>query len=77
MFYKGYGVTQTKPVPIEGCLTVYVNSHAIPNIESDEYFNSLKQNELKGYGFDLEENKNPNTTYWAKMFLRICRKWKN
>ena len=42
----------------------------MPNRESGEFYANLRDNELKGYGFDEEENKHPENTYWAKMMLR-------
>ncbi len=70
MLFQGYGVNTSVPNPIDGYLTVFVNAHCIPNNETAEYYAALRDNELKGYGFDVEENKKPETTYWAKMLLR-------
>ena len=66
----GYGVWPARPEPYKDCMTVTVNSHAIPNSESDAFYAEIRDNALKGYGFDTEENKSPETTYWAKMILR-------
>ena len=70
MLFQGYGVNTTNPAPIDGYMTVYVNAHSIPNGNEAGFYSELFDNELKGYGFDPEENKKPETTYWAKMLLR-------
>ena len=70
MFFQVYGVYPTSPKPLKDYLTVHVNAHSIPNCGTDTFFAELRDNQLKGYGFDSEENKKPETTYWAKMFLR-------
>ena len=70
MFFQGYGVWPTNPSPIDGYFTVFVNAHDIPNRATQEFFDDIRDNKLKGYGFDAEENKKPETTYWAKMFMR-------
>jgi len=49
---------------------VSVNAHSIPNNQPKEFYDDLFDNKLNRYGFDPEENKRPETTYWAKMFLR-------
>ena len=70
MFFQGYGVRTTDPKPLKDYFTVFVNAHCMPNGESEEFYANICDNALKGYGFDKEENKKPETTYWAKMFLR-------
>ena len=70
MFFQGYGVNPTTPKPLKDYFTVYVGAHCMPNMESEEFYANIRDNILKGYGFDSEENKKPETTYWAKMFLR-------
>ena len=70
MFFQGYGVESTSPEFIDGYFTVSVSAHCMPNGESDEFYANLRDNELKGYGYDVEENERPETTYWAKMLSR-------
>lgn len=70
MYFQGYGVYPTGPRPMKDYFTVHVNAHAIPNCGENEFFAKIRDNQLKGYGYNSEENKNPETTYWAKMFLR-------
>lgn len=68
--FQGYGVRPAPHSPLKDYLTVTVNAHSLPNGESEEYYSYIRDNVLKGYGFDEEENKRPETTYWAKMILR-------
>lgn len=68
--FQGYGVGSAGFKPRKGYLSVFVNAHCMPNRQPAEFYAALKENELKGYGFDEEENKRPESTYWAKMMLR-------
>ena len=70
MSFQGYGARAIQPKPRKDYLSIVVNAHAIPNQESADYYNNLIDNELRGYGYNEEENKLPDTTYWAKMMLR-------
>lgn len=80
MFFQGYGVEPTSPEFIDGYFTVSVNAHCMPNGESKEFYANLRDAVLKGYGYDSEENKKPETTYWKKMYsrdLQALRYFKN
>ncbi len=68
--FQGYGVGNAGVRPRQGYLSVSVNAHCMPNRESGEFYANLRDNALKGYGFNEEENKRPESTYWAKMMLR-------
>ena len=68
--FQGYGVGKAAFRPRAGYLSVSVNAHCMPNRENGEFYASLRENELKGYGFGEEDNKRPESTYWAKMILR-------
>lgn len=70
MLFQGYGVSPAKPYPLENYFTVHVNAHCNPNYETCEFYADIRDNKLKGYGYNADENKKPETTYWAKMFLR-------
>jgi cephalosporin-C deacetylase-like acetyl esterase len=70
MNFQGYGVRAALPAPLDGYFTVSVNAHPIPNGESEEFYADIRDNELRNYGFNEEENKSPESTYWAKMMLR-------
>ncbi len=69
-YFQGYGVNPVGAVPMDGYFSVSVNAHCIPNGQTPEFYADIRDNELKGYGYDDEENKNADTTYWAKMLLR-------
>ena len=68
-FYMGYGVYTLTPFCREGYLCVRVNTHDILNRQSEEYYKELDKGRLNDYGFDTEENKSPETTYWKKIFV--------
>ena len=71
-FFQGYGVwpTDLDFKPLDGYFSVYINAHSVPNHKPAAYYANLRNTEFKGYGFDAVENRRPETTYWAKMFLR-------
>ena len=69
-FYMGYGVYTLTPFYREGYLCVRVNTHDIPNRQSEEFYKALDKGKLDDYGFDPEENKSPETSYWKKIFVR-------
>jgi cephalosporin-C deacetylase-like acetyl esterase len=68
--FQGYGVNPVKPKFLKDYLTVMVDAHSIPNGEAPEFYANLRDNGLKGFGYDEAENERPETTYWAKMMLR-------
>ena len=68
--FQGYGVRPAIPEPRKDYFSISVNAHSIPNRETEEFYADIRDNKLKGYGFNEEENKSPENTYWAKMMLR-------
>lgn len=70
MNFQGYGVCGNEYNAEDGIMNVSVNVHSIYNRQPDEYYDNLANGELKEFGFSNEENKNPKTTYWAKVFIR-------
>lgn len=54
----------------ENTLTVFISAHAILGRQASSYYEALSEGTLKGFGFDNEENRRPETTYWTKMFMR-------
>ena len=70
MLFQGYGVNPATPWPMDGYLTVHVSAHSMPNGESPEFYQALRDGALKGYGYNAEENKKGETTYFVKMILR-------
>jgi len=57
MLFQGYGVNSAVPNAVEGYFVVSVNAHCMPNCEAEEFYANLRDNALKGYGFDKEENR--------------------
>lgn len=51
-------------------MTVWINAHAVYHRQPDEYYEKLSNGELKAFGFDNNENSDPKTAYWTKMFMR-------
>ena len=70
MLFQGYGVNPATPWPMDGYLTAHVCAHSMPNSESPEFYQALRDGALKGYGYNAEENKRGETTYFVKMILR-------
>ncbi|MBQ4612543.1 MAG: acetylxylan esterase [Clostridia bacterium] len=71
VYYPGYGVSGGTPMYFENKLTVFVNAHPVPNRQPAEFYQKFREdNRLIGYGWNDEENKDPKTTYWAKMLIR-------
>ena len=68
--YQGYSVRSATPQPLDGYLSVTVAAHALPNREPTEFYSSIFDTSLKGYGFSETENERPETTYWARMMQR-------
>lgn len=68
--FQAYGVGPARPNPKKDYLTVVVGAHCLPNGEAKEFYSNLRDNEMKGYGYNAEENSDPDTSYWTKMILR-------
>jgi len=68
--FMGYGTTNAKPVFLDGYLYVTTNTHDIPNDQTPEYYDNIRQEKYASYGLKVEENQKPETTYWKKMFVR-------
>lgn len=70
MNFLGYGMTSA-PVGYSGKhMVIGVNSHDVENGLTPEQYNEIKTTYYQNYGFIAEENKNPRTSYWYKMFVR-------
>ena len=70
MIFMGYGVGKAGASCKAGYLTVYMNSHDLPNDLTQAEYDNLKNTKYKSYGFIDSENQKPETTYWWKMFVR-------
>lgn len=51
----------------------HINAHGIENGKPQEYYTNLSNTKLGGYAFSVEENSNPDTSYFHGMFLRAIR----
>lgn len=72
--FMGYGVAGAAPSYAPNTIYVVMNAHGIDNqdeITRAETWNKNKH--LLNYGFNDEENKDPNTCYWKNMMVRnLC-----
>lgn len=71
--YRGYGVFGAD-IPTKGrAIQFNINQHGIENGRSAEYYRQLEQTKYAGFGFNREENKNPDTVYFKYMILRALQ----
>ncbi len=72
--FHGYGVRKHWPPesPSQSAITLDINAHGMAPDSADASVEKLRE-ELKNYGFDPEENKKPETTYFYGMALRVLR----
>ena len=69
--YMGYGMASASPMFNDGYLCVTVNTHDVLNCQQPDYYTEIyKTKKYAGYGLHKEENRNLETTYWKKMFIR-------
>lgn len=69
MTFNGYGYAGVTPVCAPNTLYFNVNAHGIDNLREDAYYKEFERTHLK-YGWNEEENKNPETCYFLYMDLR-------
>ncbi len=71
--FIGYGVCGA-PIPTKGrAIQLNINQHGIENGQSAEYYQQLAETKFAGFGFNEEENKNPDTVYFKYMILRALQ----
>ncbi len=69
--YIGYTVASVWVNHFPDRVFVMTNAHDVENFREQSYYDELLESpKYKSYGFNREENKNPDTTYWKKMFIR-------
>ena len=75
MFLHGYGVYSAfkQPDIARGALVVNANIHGLENGKDDAFYASLKKGPLFDYGFLAETNRDPETSYWNGVILRMLR----
>ncbi len=73
--FHGYGVgsSSLNLASGENKISFNINAHGLPNGLPKEYYEKLKEKELKNYAFSKEENANPDTSYFNGMFMRAMR----
>ncbi len=71
--YMGYSVTGA-PIPNKGrAIQFNINPHGIENGKTFEFYQNLERTKYGGFGFNREENKNPDTVYFKYMILRALQ----
>ncbi|MDD6798880.1 MAG: acetylxylan esterase [Firmicutes bacterium] len=71
--YLGYAVSSAV-VPGKGrAIQLNINQHGTENGQPIEYYQQLEAKKFSGFGFDSEENKNPDTVYFKYMILRALQ----
>ncbi|MBQ9456554.1 MAG: acetylxylan esterase [Thermoguttaceae bacterium] len=73
--FHGYGCNSAnKPVGFgRRGIALNINIHGILNGQPQEYYTSLFQGELRGFGFNKEENQKTETSYLNGIILRALR----
>jgi cephalosporin-C deacetylase len=61
------------PAGLKNGLVLNINAHGYENGRPKEYYDKLRETTLKAYGFNKQENENPETSYWLGMLLRAMR----
>ncbi|MBR5627063.1 MAG: acetylxylan esterase, partial [Thermoguttaceae bacterium] len=73
--YQGYGVYSAGKNISAGRSALFfeINAHGILNGQAGEYYQTLRDTFLAGYGFSPEQNSKPESCYWNGMMLRVMR----
>lgn len=71
--FIGYGARSATQDYRRGMIVFQINAHGIENGREPAYYQALQTGELKGYGFNAEENARPETCYFNGMMLRVMR----
>lgn len=73
LHFHGYGVQTAEIVESGDAIHFFINAHGIENGREPAYYDALRRGELKGYGFENEKNRIPDTCYFKYMLLRNLR----
>lgn len=73
VMFHGYGVSGATIQTSPDCIVLDVGAHGLENGHEDSYYKSLEEGELKHYGFNNEENAQPETAYFNGVLLRVMR----
>lgn len=73
MSFIGQSLAGASPRWDRNCICFCVNPHGIENGFPLSAMNTKYKSTLSGFGYDAEENKKPETTYWQGMLIRnLC-----
>ncbi|MBQ7930916.1 MAG: acetylxylan esterase, partial [Clostridia bacterium] len=71
--FLGYGVSSAA-IPTKGrAIQLNLNQHGIENGQPIEYYQKMEREVFAGFGFDRDENRNPDTVYFKYMILRALQ----
>ena len=69
----GYSVASA-PIPTKAyAIQLYINPHGLENGKPLKYYKQLERDVYRGFGFNREENRNPDTVYFKYMVLRALQ----
>jgi len=71
--FMGYSVSSATVPPKGEMIQLNINQHGDPNGHPDKYYQELGNTKYHGFGFDKEQNKNPDTVYFKYMILRALQ----
>ena len=71
--FRGYGVISADIPTKARAIQFNINQHGIENGQPTEYYQNLAATKFAGFGFNNEENKNPDTVYFKYMILRALQ----
>ncbi len=71
--YMGYNVSSANIPTKSEAIQLNINQHGIVNGETFEYYQQLFGTTYRDFGFNREENKNPDTVYFKYMVLRALQ----
>lgn len=71
--FLGYGVSSAAIPTKARAIQLNLNQHGIENGQPIEYYQKMDREIFSGFGFDRNENKNPDTVYFKYMILRALQ----
>lgn len=71
--YMGYGTSGAEIPDKAGAIQLNINQHGLPNGQPLAYYKELAESKYAEFGFNREENRNPDTVYFKYMILRALQ----
>ena len=71
--FSGYGISRLDPQNRDGFITLRVLRHSYDTLREPAYYEAMKKGELKRFGLNAAENKDPKNCYFKNMILRDLR----